>query len=264
MDDERLTALFRDAASDTDAPPPRFGHDDVLAASRRITARRRSAAIGAAAVIGLAGLGAAIVLPGSGETSTTAAGPAPEAARDAAGSALADEEAGSAGLPSPYATDPGSVPNSSSGSGSGSGSDEGSGGDAGSEAPGEAAPAPSAPAPLGPGSGACADRQDPALRALVEQVLPGTVAAQPAPTTDVCLPGADRYLAIEVTDRGARGVLTVGYLPPGTIVALVPGTLSAATASGGTVLVGSTAEGGGPAPFADRLQDLLDHLAPRL
>jgi hypothetical protein len=238
-DDERLAALFREAASDPAAPPPRFGHDDVVATSRRITARRRSAAVGAAAVIGLAGLGAAVVLPGDGGTPTSAAAPAsaPEAARDSAGS-------GSAELSEPYAGDA----------------------DAGSAERG-ALPSPAAAPldpPLGPGAGECADRQDPALRALVEQVLPEVVGAPPAATTDVCLPATERYLAIEVTDGAAKGLLAVGYLPPGSVPQVPAGTLTAPTASGGTVLVGSTADGPGPGPFADRLPALLDHLAARL
>jgi hypothetical protein len=231
-DDERLAALFRDAASD--APPPAFGHDDVVAASRRITARRRSAAVAAAVTIGLAGMGAAIVLPRSGDGMTSAAAPlnAPEAAdgrqaEDSAGGADAGE-AGSGGAPPVIAATP-------------------------------------APTPLGPGQTECADRQDPALRALVEQVLPEVSAARAAATPDVCLPGADRYLALEVTDRGVPGLLTVGYLAPGSIPQLVPGALSAPTASGGTVIVASSTEvDGAAAPFSERLPALLEYLAPRL
>jgi hypothetical protein len=250
-DDERLAALFRDAASD--APPPAFDHADVVAASRRITARRRSAAVAAAAVIGLVGFGAAVAWPGSDEALTSAA--APVSAREAP----AEPE-----LADPYAADSGA----DSGAGSGSAADEGSesGSAAGGSGPAAApvAPAPPGLAPLGPGGGACADRQDPGLRALVGEVLPGVVDAPPAATTDVCLPGTHRYLALEVADGAARGVLDVGYLPPGTIAQVATGTLAAPTASGGTVLVGSAPDGPGPAPYADRLQELLDHLAPRL
>jgi hypothetical protein len=238
-DDERLTALFRDAASDTNAPPPSFGHDDVVATSRRITARRRSAAVAAAVTIGLVGMGAAIVLPGQlGESPTTAAAPlnAPEAAgqREADEAADSGAEAGAAGLGSAPAEPPAT------------------------------APAP-VPAPLGPGRTECADRQDPALRALVEQVLPEVSTAPAAATADVCLPGEQRYLALEVADRGVPGVLSVSYLPPGTIPQLAPGALSAPTASGGTVIVASSTEvADAIAPFADRLPELVEFLAPRL
>lgn len=239
-DDERISALFRDAASDAGAPPPAFGHDDVVSASRRITTRRRSAAVAAAAVIGLAGLGAAVLLPiGEDSLSSTASSPleAPEAASapyaaDDAGSARAEQEAGAG---------------------------QGSGG-------GEAASAPAPPAapglvPLGPGAGPCADRQDPTLRRLVEQALPEVQDAAPAATTDVCLSGRNRYLALQVPG----GVLTVSYVAPGSIPAVVQGALLADTASGGSVIVHSTADpAGARAPFADRLPELVAFLAPRL
>ena len=117
-------------------------------------------------------------------------------------------------------------------------------------------------APLGPGTAECADRQDPALRALLDQALPEVAGATAAASTDVCLPGSERYVTVEV----AGGVFGVSYLPPGTAVSLVPGAVSAPTASGGTVIVhaGSTRQGGGPAPFADREQAVLEYLAPRL
>lgn len=234
-DDERLAALFRDAASDADAPAPRFDHDDVVSASRRITARRRSAALAAAAVIGLAGLGAAVLLPIGGDSpASTAASPldAPEAA-DAPYAARDDAGSGEAG----------------------SGEAGGAGGDAAAQAP--APPAAPGLVPLGPGAGPCADRQDPDLRRLVEQVLPEVADAAPAATTDVCLPGRDRYLALQVPG----GVLTVSYLAPGSIPAVVQGALLADTASGGTLIVHSTADRAG---FADRLPELVAFLAPRL
>jgi hypothetical protein len=226
-DDERLAALFRDAASDAGAPPPGFGHDEVVAASRRITARRRASAIAASAVVGLVGLGAAVVLPQQygGEALTSAA--APVSAPEAAGGAAADSAGGSAG--------------DASGPGSGS-SDR-------SEAPMLAPVAPPAPA-----AGGCADRHDAGLRALVAQVLPEVAAAPDAPATGVCLPPTDRYLSVEV----AGGVLTVGYLPPGSIPSLVPGALMAPAASGGTVIVM------GPDALADRLPAVLERLTSRL
>lgn len=218
-DDERLAALFRTAASDADAPPPGFGHDDVVAASRRITARRRTTVVAAAAVVGLVGLGAAIVLPQQyGEGALTSAA-APMSAPEAAGGSAADSgEPGSGALER----------------------DNGA----------PLAPAP-APAAAPPG---CADRHDAGLRALVVQVLPEVAGAPDAVTTDVCLPAAHRYLALDVDG----GVLSVSYLPPGTIPDVATGTLSAPTVSGGTVLVS------GPDIYAARLPAVRDFLAPRL
>jgi hypothetical protein len=241
-DDERLAALFRDAASDADAPAPTFDHSDVVATSRRITARRRAAVVAAAAVIGLAGAGAAVYLPTRGEDlATSAASPlnAPEAAN------------------APYAADDPDAARDSAGESGAAGSSQGSGEAA--SAPPVAPPAASGGIPLGPADGQCAARQDPALRRLVEQVVPEAAAATPAATTDICLNGADRYLALQLPD----GVLSVSYLAPGSIPAVVPGALVADTASGGTLIVHSTADRPG-APSADRLPELVAFLVPRL
>ena len=116
-------------------------------------------------------------------------------------------------------------------------------------------------APLGPGTGDCADRQDPALRALVEQALPEVAGAPEAATTLECRPGGERGVALEV----AGGVLTVTYLPPGPVTEPPDGARTAPTASGGTVVVSSRASrAGDAAPLADRLEPAVAYLAPRL
>jgi hypothetical protein len=220
-DDEKLAALFHDAAGTP--PPSGFDHGDVTAASRRITVRRRAAlATGAVVLVAAAGIGSVVALPRGADTATsTASG----AAANAPAAPLADSAERAAGGPAAVS-----------------------------------APAPAAP-PLGPGTGECANRQDPALRALVEQALPEVAGATAAATTDVCLPGTQRYVSLEVAD----GLLDVSYLPPGEAASLPVGNhLSAPTASGGTVIVGSTAVGGGPAPYASRLPELLGYLAGRL
>ena len=121
---------------------------------------------------------------------------------------------------------------------------------AGAQTPGAGTPV----RPLGPGSGTCANRQDPALKALVVAVLPEAANAPGAATSDICLPGTQRYLSIEL----GGGVLTVGYLPPGTSASLAEGASSAATASHGTVIVSP------PPGYTDRVPILLQYLAPRL
>ena len=124
----------------------------------------------------------------------------------------------------------------------------------GAGAGGAAVPAPAVGTPLGPGTTPCADRQDPALRALLVQVLPEAANAPPAATTDVCLPGSERYVSLELVG----GVFTVAYLPPGTVASLAPGATSARTATGGTVIVS-------PPPALDgRAPAVLQYLAPRL
>jgi hypothetical protein len=109
-------------------------------------------------------------------------------------------------------------------------------------------------APLGPGRTTCADRQDPALRALLVQVLPEAASATAAATTDVCLPGDQRYVSVEL----GGGVFTVAYLPPGTMPSLPEGASSSPTASGGTVIVSP------PPAFRDRAPAVLQYLGPRL
>lgn len=250
-DDDRIAALFSEAASD--APPPGFDHDRVVATSRRITARRRSAVLGGAmALLVVTGVGVASGLPGPGAGSgevTSAAAPAaaPEApaAPAPAESALAE-----------------SAPAES--------------------APAEDAAAAQAPeaqlpeslrdqpaftgAPLGPGTTECAQRQDPALRAFVEEVLPEVAGAIDAAVTMDCRPGGERGVSLEVDDAGTPGLLTVEYLPPGETAGATSGTsASSVTASGGTVVVTARGDGpGAPVPFEGRLDTTAAYLAPRL
>jgi hypothetical protein len=264
-DDDRLSELFRAAAADT-APPPGFDHQDVLAASRRITARRRSALVGGAlAVCAVLGVGV-LAWPGEQTASTVAAAdsdaaeraapapgldpvPAAPAAPDARSAAGADGPQEGAGVPQAGVA---AAPDAAGGSGAGA---------AKAVPPGT----PFTGTPLGPGSGPCADRQDPALRAYLEQVLPEAVGAPAAPTTDECRPSGERYVAVEVADGPRQGVIGVAYLPPGTAASTVDLAVSAPTASGGTVIVSCGPAGGTvPPPYADRLAAVAGYLAPRL
>lgn len=242
--DDRLAALFREAASET-APPPAFDHDAVVARSRKVTARRRSALLGGAmAALVVAGVGTAVSLPLGDDAGSTAAAPAsaPEAERagDAAGGAPAPA------APAPYVAAPeadSSVPDALQGV------------------------PPFTGVPLGPSAAECAPRQDPELRALVEQVLPEVAGAPEAAVTQECRPGGERGVDLEVDDAGAAGLLTVEYRPPGAPADADPGAVSATapTASGGTVVVRSQGSGpGAPVPFEGRLDTAAAFLAPRL
>jgi hypothetical protein len=191
-------------------------------------------------------VGAAVALPDS-PTATSAAAPAAadraEANRVEAAPAPAPEagaQAGKAGAERAAAPDAA---------------------DAAGAAPPAPLAAPFTGAPLGPGQGDCADRQDPQLRAYLEQVLPEVIGAPAAASTDECLPGTQRYVTVEVRD----GLFGVSYLPPGTVPDLPAGAVSAPTASGGTVIVhtGPT-DAGVPPPFLDRLDAVAQFLAPRL
>lgn len=61
MDEQRLSELFRTAAGDP--PPASFGTEDVVHASRRATARRRSALAGGS-LLGIAVLAGGVLLGG--------------------------------------------------------------------------------------------------------------------------------------------------------------------------------------------------------
>jgi hypothetical protein len=245
VDDEKLGELFHAAASDPAAPAPAFDHAAVVRASRRARMRRRVAVIGAGlALVAVAGIGR--TLPGgSGDGGDAASVAAPmvapgEDARSRPDAPPADPRAQRQAPPPLAEGAPGAAPAPEAASGRGQ-------------------------APLGPGTTECADRQDPALRALVEQVLPEVIGAPEAATTMECRPGGERGVNLEVRDGAATGLLTVQYLPSGTEPKPVEGALEAPTASGGTVLVSTRAEEPtGPTPFADRLNDLVTYLAPRL
>ncbi len=240
-DDDRLAALFRDAATSSDPPPPGFDLDRVVATSRRITARRRSAVLGGAMAL-LVVAGVAVALPtfsGAGDVSSAAAPAAAPPQGEAAPEVAAE----------PYLAPDG-------------------------PAPGEAATVPEAlrdvppftGVPLGPSAAECAPRQDPDLRAYVEQVLPEVVGAPEAAVTTECRPGGERGVSLDVDDAGTAGLLSVLYLPPGAAVPPTSGAIAqAATASGGTVVVGARGAGAGTAvPFEGRLDTAAAFLAPRL
>ena len=61
MDEQRLGQVFRDAVAEP--PPASFGHDDVVAASRRATARRRGMLAGGT-LLGVAVLGVGVLAGG--------------------------------------------------------------------------------------------------------------------------------------------------------------------------------------------------------
>ena len=252
VDDDGLSTLFRTAASDPGAPPPGFDHQSVVAASRRVTIRRRAAVTGVGvALFAVVGVGGMIVSlanqqSGPGEASTAAA-PMIESGPEVPLQAPA----------------PGADPRAAAPENNNAPPPAGPGAPVQAAAP-DAAAAGAAP-PIGPGTGECADRQDPALRALVEQVLPEVIGAPEAATTLECRPAGERGVNVEVRDGAATGLLTVQYLPPGAAVQAPDGALTAPTASGGTVVVASRPDRpNDTAPLADRLEQAMTYLAPRL
>jgi hypothetical protein len=251
-DDERLVALFREAAGD---PPPGFDHRAVVTRSRRVTARRRAAVLGSAAALVVV-LGTGVVVTG-------------QAQRDAASTAAAGSDADAGASAERESAEEGSA---EAGSAQDGGPQEGSA-EPGSavEAPfaatGPVLPAPTPGPPLGPGTTPCVDRQDPALRALLARVLPEVVGAPEAALTEECRAGGAREVSLEVVDGTASGRLTVASLPAGAppLQAQEAAVATAPTASGGTVVVRSQGDGpGAPAPFAGRLDAVAAALAPAL
>jgi hypothetical protein len=253
--DARIAAVFRDAADG--APPPGFDAGDVVAVSRRITRRRRAAVAGAAlAVLAVVGVGVTAGFGRSAGSETTTASAV--GANDAAAPQAPAPEAARAAAPDAGAA-------AGSGVGSAAGGGVGSDAAAAEPAPVAGAAVPPVGAPLGPGTTECANRQDPALRALLEQVLPEVAGAPEAMTTQECRPGGERDLALEVRDGAVTGLLSVTSLPPGSIPKLVDGARTAPTASGGTLIVTSRSDrAGDPAPFGSRLDAVVAGLAPRL
>ena len=119
--------------------------------------------------------------------------------------------------------------------------------------------------PLGPGNGACADRQDPQLRAYLEQVLPGG-GRRPGRGQHRRVPARDAALrhrrGAGRPRRGCSGCRTCRRARSRTSPA---GAVSATTASGGTVIVHTgPVDGTVPPPFLDRLGAVAGFLAPRL
>lgn len=109
MDEQRLSALFRDAAGQP--PPASFDTDDVVGASRRAMARRRSAVAGGS-LLGLAVLAGGVVIGDQVLTPTPDSPPvASEAGPEAGDRALEPE------VLTPFADPPGAGTDSAPGSG---------------------------------------------------------------------------------------------------------------------------------------------------
>ncbi len=212
-DDDRLAELFRAAAADPAAPPPGFDHRDVLSASRRITARRRSALVaGAFALFAVVGVGAAVALPDS-PTATSAAAPA---AADRAEANRVD--AAQAPAPEAGAQQAGKEQAGAERAAAGDAADAAGAAPAGpARRPVHRCPAgprqrglrrPAGPAAAGlPGAGAARRWSAPRPRPAPTSACPGRSATSPS--------------------RCRTGLFGVSYLPPGTVPDLAPGAVSA-------------------------------------
>jgi len=176
MDEQRLSELFRDAA--VEAPPPSFGRDDVVAASRRATVRRRSAfagssLLGVAVLTGGMLLGGQVLQPSQMDETPTNEAPvaAPEGASRSGDRMLEPVM--------PFAAPPGAARDTASGSAGGCG-------------PADAELTAGLTAAVGPGSGLAFPRPcPPGFRAAGVAVPGGTLYAVlgPVALSDADVPG---------------------------------------------------------------------------
>ncbi|WP_447004783.1 hypothetical protein ACRAKI_35265 [Saccharothrix isguenensis] len=249
MDEQKLTELFRDAASD--APPPSFDVDGVRSASARATARRRSAiALGStmALVLVLGGVVVTTNLAGSDSAGDTAAASYQDASSPggssftAAEPEMAPKDASperSGGIP------PKSIPEDPSTQG-----DEPSG---------------SADPRVGSTQRGCVEVDRELAVALADELSVAN-AAQAAPAAADCPVGA-RGASFLVRDGAVYGTVSVVVAPLGTMSPVPDGTSSYAgvkTAGGEELhLLSQSAEGSSDEPFADRLQVVAQRLAAR-
>lgn len=254
MDERQLAELFRDAADS--APPASFGHADVLAASYRATARRRMAMAGSA--VAIAGLVGSIVFGGGylrhaergGYDAATAGGAAVASAPS--GPQVQEDQPGQE--PGQLAAPPSAVDKNGPEAHA----------EQGRNASGKVVPWPGlrdddARAGCGPVDRELAD-------ALISE-LPATPSGSAVPVPDGCPPGA-RAAALPVQDGVLYVVLApvAGDGPADQPVRRDDGAYGyfVYTPKGSVLLVLSVpAANGAIAPYADRTQQIAEHIAPR-
>ncbi|GAA3880854.1 hypothetical protein GCM10022243_51850 [Saccharothrix violaceirubra] len=235
MDEQKLSELFREAA--TDVPPASFDLGGVRSASYRATARRRSAIAAGTSLVFVLLLGGGFVLSGgASHTSGTARQDASPGAAESTVPMIAQEPT----VPNTGGTSPYSLPRDSS--------------TQGDELPGSAGTADAGNASRG-----CVEVDRELAVALADELPVATPPAVPAVAQ--CPEGA-RGASYPVRDGADQGTVTVVFVPDG--VAVLP-TGASAPARGGTVYVFSTpAAGTGTGPFSSRLADIAVGVAGRL
>ncbi len=245
-DDDRLAELFRHGGLRPGRATRRFRPRGR--ACRRPGGSPRAAgppwSAAAVAVFALVGVGAVVILPAETPTASTAAAPA---APDRAGRAESGPDAAAA-------------PNAAARPGR-------------REGAGSARPHPRAvPAPGTPPAGArSVPAPEPAPTGRTRscgptwsRCCPRWSVPRPRPTPTSAGPGASATSPSRCRTGAARGLFAVSYLPPGTAVDPTAGSVSAPTASGGTVVVHTVPVGGTVAPFQSRLPEVAASLAPQL
>jgi hypothetical protein len=228
MNDEQLTAAFRDAASE--APEAGFSSDDVVRESHRIGRRNRNLLVGgvaAAAIVLAGGVSTGVLLARPDTETSSAAAPASDAgARSLGAPEMAREAAPSAPAPVGVPLGP---------------------------ANGDCVN------PQDPGLRAIVDEVLPEVASA--QAAPTTMICRPGGGREVHLQVVDGTL----TGLFSVVYTAPGEEPTQTVTAVGWATAELPTASGGLVTVTSRAESdSGGVPFGDRVTQIATDLAPRL
>lgn len=244
MDEHKLAGAFRDAVRET--PPASFDATDVVAASHRVTARRRMQLAGGSA-LGVVVLAGGLVLGNStlgdgGHPAAPMAGGRPSTSGQA-------RVFTAQGEPNPRMTAPGNSVNPNSLPGQPPKQGSGESGMAGQ--------------PTGnprPGCGSV-DRE---LAAALAGELPAIAGSPPIMADGPCPAGA-RAVAVAVRDGASAGTLTVVLVPAPNSGRAGPDAGPAAVVashSGGTLTVSSrAAAGSSAAPYTDQVGKVATDLA---
>jgi len=238
MDEQELKSLF--SAVPGDAPPPTFSASDVVTESKRQTVRRRNriAVGGSAAILALAGFGVFGVLSGL----DLDLGPKGTSSNDAA---IAQAGPG-AGQPQPSSERPlveGGSPNFAT------------------PPPQQGGSGTAKTGPAAEGAFGC-EKVDGELATALAGELPAHVTPAMATVGDACSTGA-RAAGFPVPG----GTVSAAVYPAGVQTSdSVPQSgqkVSAATASGGKLVLISKPDPGAQVPYATELQQFANDLAPR-
>lgn len=227
MNETELEQLFQNAARG--APEASFGEQDVLRGSRRVTARRRTALAGGslvAAAVLVGGVGVGTGLFGQSGAPVAQAPATPTQSPMALPQAPADPKAAPA------------TPRSG-------------------------------PISLGdPGAGGECGPPDSELASALSERLPEARGTRPTGADGSCPIGA-KTAAVVIREGQASGKVAVLVSPTGAKPAAAAGrapntaVVEVPTRSGRTLTVLSEPKGAEHAPYADRIQEIADTLAPR-
>jgi len=257
MDEKKLRDVFRDAVPE--APPPSFSLGDVRSESGQQRARHRNLLLGGSA-LGIAILAGVTVLGVALWKSTDA-----QNATTAAGAPMVDASSGNNGNRASDVPNEDQSPRAASG---GTEQDK----SFPTEPPKQGGTPTGNAGPSGPGStpSGCgqADRE---LAAALAGELPAAATNSLLNATAACPYGSHAF-AVQVTDSGRSGLVTVVLTPVGTSVSFpVTGSPQGAVVGAGTVndgrrlfVITEPVEGSSDAPLDQRVQEIADNAAAKI